>query len=178
MSYKKTVRALVCVAVMFVPGFIHAQDAKPARPASVYKIDYVFSELQNDKRMNTRSYTVLVGSTDRGSIRLGNRFPVWSTTKDGSNSFSYIDLGVNIDSRVEDIGLPDSSSAVALYTTVEMTSIAPDQHDTRSDSPIVRQIKFQNQNVIPLGKQVLLSSADEIDGTRRLQVEVTATKIR
>jgi hypothetical protein len=128
--------------------------------------------------VNARSYSVLVRSRERGSIRLGSRFPVATGTKDGSTEFQYLDIGVSIDSRVEDTDLPDANS-VDLFTTVDISTLAPDQPaDNRTGSPVVRQIKFQNDNIVPYGKQVLLSSADEVDGTRRLQVEATVTKVR
>jgi hypothetical protein len=109
---------------------------------------------------------------------LGSRFPVATGTKDGSTEFQYLDIGVNIDSRVEDSDLPDANS-VDLFTTVDISTLAPDQPaENRTGAPVVRQIKFQNDNIVPYGKQVLLSSADEVDGTRRLQVEATVTKVR
>ena len=178
MSYRTLTQFALCFIAAYVPMQIHAQEAKPTRPTSVYKIDYVFYELQNDKKVNARSYSVLVRSRERGSIRLGNRFPVATGEKDGSTQFQYLDIGVSIDSRVEDTDLPDANSA-DLFTTIDISSLAPNQPaDNRTGTPVVRQIKFQNENIVPYGKQILLSSADEVDGTRRLQVEATVTKVR
>ena len=179
MSYRNLSRFAICLIAFYLPMQLHAQEAKAPVSTSVYKIDYVFSELQNDKKVNARSYSVLVRSRNRGSIRLGNRFPVATSDKDGGTQFQYLDIGVSIDSRVEDSDLADGSSTVDLFTNVDISSIAPEQPaENRTGSPIVRQIKFQNENIVPLGKLVLLSSGDEVDGTRRLQVEATVTKVR
>jgi hypothetical protein len=39
-------------------------------------------------------------------------------------------------------------------------------------------MKFQLEEIVPVGKQTLIGSADEVDGTRKIQIEVTAAKIR
>jgi hypothetical protein len=44
--------------------------------------------------------------------------------------------------------------------------------------PVIRQVRYDLESIVPLGKPTLLGSADEADGTRRLQIEVTATKVR
>jgi len=179
MSYKNVSSFAILLVLLCSPFMANAQDAKSSRPTAVYKVDYVFSELQNDKRVNTRSYSLLVRSRERGSIRLGDRLPITTATKEGNTQFQYFDIGVNVDCRVEDTDLADLNSSVDLFTNIEISNLAPGQSgENRTGNPIVRQTKFQNENIVPLGKPVLLSSADEVDGTRRLQIEVTATKVR
>ena len=168
----------VAILALFILTFtqLHAQEAKPQPQISTYKLDYTFSELQDAKRINTRSYTVLVRSTDRGSIRLGNRVPIMvETSKEGSNQMQYLDIGVNIDCRVE----PASESDITLFTNVESTSAAPEQPgENRTGSPVLRQLRYQLNNTVSLNKPTILATADEPDGTRRFQIEVTATKVR
>src|SRR5438309_3958972 len=93
---------LVLLAVATLSG----QEAKPLPPplsTGVYKLDYVFSEVQNGKRVNSRSYSTLLHSGERGSIRLGNRLPISTggSRESGGNQLTYMDIGVNIDCRVE-----------------------------------------------------------------------------
>jgi hypothetical protein len=160
---------------------LFGQEAKPPQPppfpTGVYKLDYVFSEVQNGKRVNARSYTALLHSGDRGSIRLGNRLPIVTSGSQESaiHQVTYMDIGMNIDCRVE----REVDSGIALFTSVDMTSLAPEQPgENRSGNPVVRQTKIQVDSIVPLGKQTLLSSADEVDGTGRFDFEVTATKLR
>lgn len=179
MSYKNSNKVVILLVFLCAPLSLVAQDAKPQRPSAVYRVDYTFSELQNDKRVNARSYSLLVRASERGSIRLGDRLPIMTSTKEGNAQFQYLDVGVNIDARVEDSDVPDVGSSVDLFTSIDVSNLAPDQStDNRTGSPIVRQTKFQNENIVPLGKQVLLSSADEVGGTRRFQIEVMATKVK
>jgi len=175
-------RFAICLVVISAATVASAQESKPQPPTSTfkpptstYKLDYVFSEMQDGKRINARSYSALVRLSDKGSIRLGNRVPVMTASAKEGNQFQYLDIGVSIDCRVEQ----ELESGIALFTNVETSSLAPEQPgENRTGAPVIRQIRYSVDNVVPLGKQTLLGSADEVDGTRRLQIEVTATKVR
>lgn len=174
MLHKTISRYFICLIVFFVASPVYGQEAKPQPSTSTYKLDYVFSENQDGKRVNARSYTTLVRVRDRGSIRLGSRIPVsvGAAPKEGApTQWQYMDIGVNIDCRIEE----ELDSGIDLFTNAEVTSLTDERH---FGNPIVRQSKIQVQNIVPLGKQILLTSADEVDGTRRLQLEVTATKVK
>jgi len=169
-------KVAVFLALASFTPCLSAQEAKPPSTGSVnavYKLDYVFSEVQNGKRINTRSYTTLLRVGERGSIRLGNRVPVLTGA---NNAFQYLDIGVNIDCRVEPAIV---DAGIALFTSVDMSSVAPEQPgENRTGNPIVRQTKVQMDNIIPLDKKTLLGSADEVDGTGRFEFEVTVTRAR
>lgn len=148
---------------------------KPERSTSVYKLDYVFYEVQDGKRSNVRNYSTLVGMNDRGSIRLGDRVPVGVGGSKDANQVQYMDVGVNIDCRIEQ----ELEAGVGLYTNVEISSLAPQQPgENPTGLPTVRQMKFQLEQIVPVGKQTLIGSADEVDGTRKIQIEVIAAKVR
>ena len=167
--------AMVLTVASLMPCLL-AQESKPQSSGSVnsvYKLDYVFSEIQNGKRINTRNYTTLLRVGERGSIRLGNRVPVLTGA---NNAFQYIDIGVNVDCRVN---LATVDSGIALFTSIDMSSVAPEQPgENRTGNPIVRQTKVQMDNIVSLDKKTLLGSADEVDGTGRFEFEVTATRMR
>ena len=172
MLHRNVNRFSLCTIVVFAAVSLLAQESKP-QPTGTYKLDYVFSENQDGKRVNARSYSTLVRARDRGSIRLGSRVPVAiGTSKEGGgNQIQYMDIGVNIDCRIEE----ELDSGISLFTNVDVSSLTD---VNRAGNPIVRQSKIQAANIVPLGKQILLTSADEVDGTRRLQLEVTATKVK
>jgi hypothetical protein len=180
MLHKNVSRLLLCLMVLFVARALRAQEPvlqppkpQPPQPTSTYKLDYVFSENQDGKKVNARSYSTLVRVRERGSIRLGSRIPVAvGAAKDGSgNQIQYMDIGVNLDCRIAE----ELDSGIDLFTNAEVTSLTD---ANRVGNPVVRQSKIQVESIVPAGKQVLLTSADEVDGTRRLQLEVTATKVK
>lgn len=165
----------ILIAVLSTTPLL-AQESKPEGPAGTYKLDYVFSEMQDNKRVNARSYTALVRVGEKGVIKIGNRVPIAAgTNKGGETEIQYLDIGTNIDCRI----VGEFDSAIDLTTNVDVSSVSPVQSaENRTGDPVVRQARYQIRNVVPLGKQTLLGSGDELDGTRRLQVEVTATKMR
>ncbi len=171
----------LAIIPMLATAFVaaQAQEAaalKPERPSGVYKVDYVFSEVQGGKRVNVRNYSTLVRVGERGSIRLGDRVPIlFGDPKEPRTQLQYLDLGVNIDCRVEQ----ELEAGVGLYTNIDISSVAPQQPgENRTGTPTVRQMKFQFDEIVPVGKQTLIGSADEVDGTRKIEIEVTAAKVR
>jgi hypothetical protein len=168
--------AYICLALGCFSVAVRAQEAKPRSPNEVYKVEYIFSELQDGKKVNARSYVVLVRPMDKGSLRLGSRIPIATgASKEGNplvntSQFMYLDVGVNIDCSVEPL-----DSEVHLYTGVDISRVAP---ENRIGQPIVRTTKVQLHNIVPLGKPTLLTSADEVDTTGRFQIEATVTKIK
>ena len=147
-----TVSRSAIYLVFLVAPALSGQEAKPQPPplpTGVYKLDYVFSEIQNGKRVNSRSYMTLLHSGERGSIRLGSRLPIvtGASRESGGNQITYMDIGVNIDCRVE----REVDSGVALFTSVDMSSLAPEQPgENRTGNPVVRQTKVQVDSNAPI----------------------------
>ena len=169
-----------CFLVIVAGTALWSQEPKAAASTSTYRLDYVFSELQDNKRINTRNYTLLVRAKDKGVIKLGSRVPILvGKSKEGDNQIQYLDIGMNIDCRISE----ELESGIDLITSADTSSLVPkslpqSQRENNTGDPVIRQERYDLENIVPLGKQTLLSSADEVDGTRRLQVEVTATKVR
>lgn len=172
---------VICLLLVLAAEPLLGQEAKPRSSSDVYKVEYVFSELQDSKRVNTRSYTVLVGPIEKASLRLGSRIPVATGSfingsKEGTpavpmpTQFQYMDVGVNIDCSVDPL-----DSDVGLHTNVDISRLAP---ENRIGQPIVRTTRISVHNVVPLGKQTMVASADEVDTTGRFQIEATVTKIK
>jgi hypothetical protein len=163
------------VAVIFASGTLWSQEPKPPVPTSAYKLDYVFSEMQDNKRVNARSFTVLLRTTNKGVLKLGSRVPIATGTKEDVTQIQYLDVGINIDCRVKQ----ELDSAIDLETTADTSTIVTEpQSSNHTVDPVIRQVRYDLESIVPLGKPTLLGSADEADGTRRLQIEVTATKVR
>jgi hypothetical protein len=92
----------------------------------------------------------------------------------GTTGFQYIDVGTSIDARIT----PELESGLPISVTADVSSIVPEQQGEKYPAPLVRQLRYSLDAVIPLAKQTVISSADELVGNRHLQIEVTATKVR
>jgi len=172
------VRRLIGVALMVLVlgGICISQEksnesVRKIEPGkATYKLDFVLSEIQDGKRANARNYSALVREGEWAKIRLGDRVPI--TTAGGG--FQYIDIGTSLDARVA----TEVESSLPISVTADVSSIVPEQQGEKPPAPIVRQLRYSLDAVIPIGKQTILSSADELVGNRHLQIEVTATKVR
>lgn len=149
-----------------------AEASKPAdKPVSVYRLEFVFWELQDGKKINSRSYTMSVEDGDQGRIHVGNRIPYSS----GKDQFQFFDVGINIR-----CGLRDHGNYILLQNTqIEISSIVKDESPSGgTPNPIVRQASSTSSAAITPGKPAVIASMDDVSSNRRYEVEVTATKVK
>jgi hypothetical protein len=173
---------LVILAVICVPRAAPAQDAakeqrvteapKPVpKPLTVYHLEFAVRELEDGKRLNSRSYTMSVEDGDWGRIRVGNRIPYNS----GKEQFQYFDVGINIDCRLRD----HDSYILLENTSIEISSVVKDESSGGgTPNPIVRQARASVVASVTPGKPTVITTMDDVSSNRRYEVEVTATKIR
>jgi hypothetical protein len=172
--FKRLISTGLILAVFGISGWAQEksnespQKTEPGK--ATYKLDFVLSEVQDGKRVNARNYSALVRENEWAKIRLGDRVPV----NTGTTGFQYIDVGTSIDARIT----PELESGLPISVTADVSSIVPEQQGEKYPAPLVRQLRYSVDAVIPLAKQTVISSADELVGNRHLQIEVTATKVR
>ena len=116
MSQMKKMRMLVVIltAVLLVPalpaqekpGASTASDSAPA--VTAYRVQVVISEYDGATKVSSLPYTIPVaqmgdpGARDtRGSLRVGIRVPVSTSSKSGESAITYMDVGTNLDVRVK-----------------------------------------------------------------------------
>lgn len=150
------------------------ERAKEERNANVYKLDFTVYELENGKRVNDRSYTLHATDADRrgASTRVGTRVPISS----GDKGVQYIDVGLRIETNIQS----SDGSGINLYVSFESSGFAvPEQgQNPQAGTPVLRNV---NENVtahVALNKPTLISSVDDVNSKRRLQLEVSATKVK
>jgi len=150
-----------------IPGF--AQEERTVGP-TYYRLDFVVKDIDGGKTINSRAYSSMIAPNDRGSIRTGNRVPLPSTS--GGGSFSYLEIGVNLDFSVTR-EMPDR---VAVNLTVDISSNAASE--SPSLPPVLRQNKWSSGVVVPLRKPTTVFSSDDPGSKRQMQVELTATPVK
>ncbi len=150
-----------------------ASTAKPAetKPIAVYRLDYVVRELDGDKVLNSRTYNVSEKSGEWNRLRVGSRVPVQM----GENQVQYQDVGINIDSRLDQL-----ESESLLSTTFESSSVVEtgSGFQTLSGRPIIRQVRFTSTVILTPGRPIMVGKLDDVATNRHYEVEVTATKVR
>ncbi|HEX7960786.1 MAG TPA: hypothetical protein VF493_12765 [Terriglobales bacterium] len=150
-----------------------SERPEPARASSggSYKVDVLLSENEGGKRINTRAYTFVVESGRTIRLRQGLRVPVVTGTGGNTSQFQFVDVGLAIDCEVAEV-----ENGVRVNVSVDESSVATEQHGV-GGQPVIRQFKDGGMAVIPLGKQTLLSSVEELDSKKRLDIEATVNKL-
>jgi hypothetical protein len=172
---KKFLRLLLILGLASV---VAAQET-PKHIQKIYKVVFVLYEVEDGKKINERTYTVPVTSVDgsprESSITVGTRVPIVTGTTGDNTVFQYLDVGLKIDCNVS-----EQDNKFIVHGEVELSSLVlPDQGgDQRlSRQPVVRRIKQSFTTLVPPGRPTLVTTADDINSKKRMEVEVTATRL-
>ena len=169
---------MVVLGLLLTAAGFSQSDQKPAPPdtkasadsAETYRIDISIREMQDGKAISSRNYSTLIRDgryIAPRTIRVGSRLPVGTPA-------SYLDVGTNLTLRAWRI-----EGQLILSMTVEVSSIAPPDPSSAiklADSPVLRQLRTDQEAAISLGKPTLLNSVDDPNSNHKFQIEVTATK--
>jgi hypothetical protein len=101
--------ALLTAGLLVAP--LAAQD-KPAAASSesaaaaAYRVQVVISEYDGANKVSSMPYTIPVAQMTgdgraRGSMRVGTRVPVSTSSKSGESAIQYMDVGTNLDVLVK-----------------------------------------------------------------------------
>lgn len=149
-----------------------AQEKKEEPTRSVYKLEFTVFELDNGKRINERSYMLHLSDDRRGAqTRVGTRVPV---TVGAEKGIQYMDVGLKIDANFQ--GADDM--AINLLINFETSGFALPEQSTQSGTPVLRNVSEQTAAKVTYGKPTLVSSIDDVNSKRRLQLELTATRVK
>lgn len=144
-----------------------------------YRLDFLFDEVEDGKKINTRHYTMDLTQEGKQAIKIGTRVPVvsggYTTGNNGERNtqYQYLDVGTNIEGHMNrmaggDVELRVNCEVSNIDTTAESSKIAP----------VIRQIKIEGATLLSLGKPLLIGSVDDPNSKRQFQLEVTVTKLR
>jgi hypothetical protein len=154
-------------------GATSQRSTVPALPDVPYKVDVSIFELDGGKHVNQRDYSLMITDSSKGSITIGTRVPV--TT--GEKQFQYIDVGLELDCLLQEMTDNKLSARINLH----LSSFAlPEQNTdprTAGAQPVLRRIDQQLRAVLIPGKSQIVSSIDDVNSSKRMQVEIKATKL-
>jgi len=150
-------------------------SAESQFPAHSFKLDYILTEMQAGKKIDSRQYTVDLGGGGsngrlwQGELQIGTRVPVGTKT-DGTAQ--YLDVGTRITSSIQ---VRDGGEVLDTYCDV--TSVAPDEAKV-DGRPILRTLSIRNAVPVVEGKPILLGVADDPNSNREFQLEVAVTNLK
>lgn len=159
--------------------------SEATEPRHSYRVDFLISELEDGKKINTRQYAINLNAGESDELKIGTRVPV--EVKQGE--IQYLDVGTNIWCRLRDRGGDEPSAHglrelswlgndVMLNLKAEISNFAlPDQQGDRM-RPAIRQMKIDSSAIAVVGKQQVVGMVDDPNSKRQFQLDVTVTRLR
>lgn len=145
-----------------------------------FKLAFVMYELGDGKRTNQRDY-MMIGRTDNhpSSIRVATKIPITTEEKGKDKAYTYIDVGLRINCSMKE----QVDRRVQLQCDIEMSSFIPPEQiasvtgNAGPVAPVLRTTRTESWALLTLGKPAILTTVDDINSTKRTQIEVTATRM-
>lgn len=173
---RTTTKLWILTGVLMLAHTSFAQTERES-PNGFYHLDFVTKELDDNKLINTRTYSMTISDKASGTIRTGSRVPVATNSGGsggGSTQFTYIDLGVAIDCR----DLRELPGLLTLSVSADISSATTEGGTTTNPNPVIRQYKWNSAVIVPLRKATQIYSSDDLGSKRKFQLELTATPIK
>ncbi|HEY6252972.1 MAG TPA: hypothetical protein VI685_23690 [Candidatus Angelobacter sp.] len=172
-------RFLQLLMVFGLVSVMAAQEA-PKHLQKIYKAVFLIYEVEDGKKINERTYTLPVNSVDGsprdGSMKVGTRVPVATATATGDKTqWQYVDVGLSIDCNVT-----EQEDKFIVHGDLQLSSFALPEQGTEPRSggnPVLRNIRENFTTLVLPGKPTLVTTMDDVNSKKRLQVEVTVTRI-
>lgn len=184
MMKRTVVGAALVLAVMLAGGVgkVSAQDPGTAKASAespksghAYRLDFLVSEIEEGKKINSRQYSMNLNPGDAHDIRIGTRVPF----EQKQGEYTYLDVGTNIWCQLRDRSdLTWLGDDVSLSVRSDISNFALPEQQRQNDRPLLRQLKIDASTVAALGKSVVLGSVDDPNSKRQFQLEVTVSKLR
>jgi len=156
------------------------ENREPAATNNFFKLAFVLYEVEDGKRTNQRDY-MMIGRTDNqaSSIRVSTKVPITTSEKAGDKAYTYIDVGLRINCSMKE----QVDRRLQFHCDIEISSfIRPEQIANATGNaglaaPFLRTTRTESWALLTPGKSAILNTVDDINSAKRMQIEVTATKI-
>jgi hypothetical protein len=181
--------ALAPIAAQEQPAEKPRQTVTPNPPTQVsLNVQFVLARYQGEKRIGSTPYMLgVLSNGPKTSLRVGTQVPVVMTVfgskpEGGAaaipqQSYSYRDVGTNIDCQAQNIG----NGLFSLTVTVEDSSIhldrssAAEQKQALRDVPTFRSFRASFGMVIREGQTMQYASATDPVRGEVMRIDVTVT---
>lgn len=159
-----------------------AQSVAPGTRQTSLKVTFVLSRYQGEKRLSNMPYTLGLLPGNRTSMRMGINVPVATTMKTDTTSipsYSYRDVGTNIDCNAQDFG----NGLYQLSVTIADSSVhseAGTDKDTKfvRDVPVFRSFNASFTMVLRDGQTTQYASVTDPLSGEVMKVDVTLNTVK
>jgi type II secretory pathway component GspD/PulD (secretin) len=148
------------------------------RARKAYRLTYTLTDIEGGKRGSTQSFSLVVSSGERGTLKQRSRVPILTGSYDTASStantqFQYQDVGLSIQAS------PNAyADGLHLSSKVEQASVADQKSAVSPQDPVVNQTVLDATLNLVLDKPQVLGSV-ELPGTaHRQEVAVVAELVK
>jgi hypothetical protein len=145
------------------------KTADASKPETFYRLDFAIREMDGEKLVDTRNYSLWVRAGHAESMKAGSEVPY----SNSQGNTSYRSTGVSIACT-----LKDTEGSPWLSVNIDISGLAPAEKGAAPSAPIFRSTSVGAETLLTFGKSTTISSVDDPATKRRFQVDVTATKIK
>jgi len=159
---------------LFFGGVLFAQESRPkadSAPRSAWRFDVSVIEIEKDKRINDRTYTMLLLENRSETISSGNQIPIVTTTNN-TTSTQYLSFGLKITCGVQET----PNGVFQSHIDFEISSLVAEPKGT-GGNPLIRSVSGSSTFVMHPGQKEVVIKADDVNTERRYEVEVLATRV-
>jgi len=154
-----------------------AAPGQQAGPVQPYRLDFLFNELEDGKKINTRHYSLDLTAGSGNELKIGTRVPVMIGGAAVPNmNYQYMDVGTRIWANL----IVESGGELRLDVKSDVSNLDlhPGHDRDSATPPVVRQIQISGATLLVTGKPILIGTMDDPNSNRQFELEVTATKLR
>jgi hypothetical protein len=177
--------AVLFLSTLLIPTLPVYGQEKGATDSGVYKVEFNIHDGSDAAAKAGRRYTIMIEGNDKGIFRVGQKVPYATgsfqpgvgsagVTPLVSTQFSYAEVGVNIDCRINEM-----NGRIRLKATLDLSTVV--QHDKSNAQippmPIIGQLRVEVNALVNPGKPTLVASVDDPVTMRKFDVEATVTKV-
>lgn len=162
----------LAVLMALLPALTAIAQERPATEGAAFKVEYKITDGADSR--TGRRFTLLLDGSGRGQLRLGHKVPYAVSTTAGATQWNYLDSGLNLDVRLRDLG-----GRLAVHSDVEMSSVLGMEKGAAptSPTPTVAATRMNVDAVVTPGKPTIIGAIDDPVSQRKLEIEVTITKL-
>jgi hypothetical protein len=163
------------VQITLVQKIIDDVDKARKKYNGDYRLDFKINEFEDGKKLNSRTYTLLIYPHELGKLRIGTQVPIPT----GEGKFTYTDVGQNIDCQVRAetermVGVNVDMDFSYFGTTEQLRAAG----GAPTGSPVLQRFRITTKTDLELGKPTIINMFDDPSSKRNFQIEVTATRVR
>jgi hypothetical protein len=153
--------------VALAEKLINDMDMTKKKTEGQYRLEFKIMEFEDDKKVSSKTYSLLVEPHEVGKLRIGSKVPILVNDKDKT----YTDVGKNIDCQVRS----ETEHTVGLHLALEVSSIDPAEHSP-TGNPVIQTERIETSSTLELGKPTTVSSFYDPATKHNLQIDATATR--